>query len=274
MNRRIAQLLSSKWFAFPLVVLPFASLVWTYLEGLETNGALPEQPPVVSEEPNATVEEESFSFTVTDEEFLDATPERVPDDSDGKVVVSGNLAEGANLNEILTDDTGEYAMACFIIVLCLTPLRRLFPRILLISALNRHRRLLGLACFFYACLHFTLYFDDGLQRLLNEWDNILYVQAGLAAFFVLLVMAVTSNDWMVRKMGGRRWKKLHRLVYLLIPILFYHKAWAGKGGLGSGDEQVVETLIWFSPLFVLQLARILLYLRKRGSSPSVQPKGA
>lgn len=274
MNRRIAQLLSSKWFAFPLVVLPFASLIWTYLEELETNGALPEQPPLVSEEPNAAEEEESFSFTVTDEEFLDATPERVPDDSDGKVVVSGNLAEGANLNEILTDDTGEYAMACFIIVLCLTPLRRLFPRVLLISALNRHRRLLGLACFFYACLHFTLYFDDGLQRLLNEWDNILYVQAGLAAFFVLLVMAVTSNDWMVRKMGGRRWKKLHRLVYLLIPILFYHKGWAGKGGLGSGDEQVVETLIWFSPLFVLQLARILLYLRKRGSSPSVQPKGA
>ena len=79
---------------------------------------------------------------------------------------------------------------------------------------------------------------------------------------------------MVRKMGGRRWKKLHRLVYLLIPILFYHKGWAGKGGLGSGDEQVVETLIWFSPLFVLQLARILLYLWKRGSSPSAQPKGA
>lgn len=274
MNRRIAQLLSSKWFALPLVLLPFASLVWTYLEGLETKGALPEQPPVVSEEPNASVEEEPLSFTVTDEEFLEATPEKAPDDSAGEEVDSGNLAEGANLNEILTDDTGEYAMSCFIIVLCLTPLRRLFPRVLLISALNRHRRLVGLACFFYACLHFTLYFDDGLQRLLNEWDNILYVQAGLAAFFVLLVMAVTSNDWMVRKMGGRRWKKLHRLVYLLIPILFYHKGWAGKGGLGSGDEQVVETLIWFSPLFVLQLARILLYLRKRGSSPSAQPKGA
>ena len=274
MNRRIAQLLSSKWFAFPLVVLPFACLVWTYLEGLETKGTLPEQPPVVSEEPNASEEDVPLSFTVTDEEFLEATPEKVPDDSASEEIVPGNLAEGANLNEILTDDTGEYAISCFIIVLCLTPLRRLFPRVLLISALNRHRRLVGLACFFYACLHFTLYFDDGLQRLLNEWDNILYVQAGLAAFFVLLVMAVTSNDWMVRKMGGRRWKKLHRLVYLLIPILFYHKGWAGKGGLGSGDEQVVETLIWFSPLFVLQLARILLYLRKRGSSPSAQPKGA
>ena len=126
------------------------------------------------------------------------------------------------------------------------------------TALNRHRRLVGLSCFFYACLHFSLYFVDGLETLLVEWNR-LYILAGLAAFTILLVMSATSNNRAVRKMGGRRWKKLHRLVYLLIPILFYHKGWAGK----SGFDQVVETMIWFSPLFVLQAVRIFLYLRKR-----------
>ncbi|MFP6900932.1 MAG: ferric reductase-like transmembrane domain-containing protein, partial [Opitutales bacterium] len=190
-----------------------------------------------------------------------------PGESD-EAFLEDEIMVGANLNETLTESTGNIAISFFLIVLCLTPLRRLFPHALLVSALNRHSRLLGLACFFYACLHFTLYFDDGLQRLFNEWKTILYVQAGLAAFSVLLVMAITSNDWAVRKMGKHRWKKLHRLVYLLVPILFYHKGWAGKGGLDSGDEQVIEALIWFSPLFALQLVRIFLYFRKRNSVPA------
>lgn len=257
MNRKLARVLASKWFAAPLVALPFAYLAWTYqkaADAIENPSAVKE---VNASSEEKSVDDEGFSFTVTDEEFLEAAPE----------APSPGIEIAANLNEILTDDTGSIAIWCLIIVLCFTPLRRLFPRSLLVSALNRHRRLVGLACFFYACLHFTLYFDDGLQRLTNEW-NILYIQAGLASFSVLCVMALTSNDWMVRKLGSRRWKKLHRLVYLLIPILFYHKGWAGKGGLGSGDDQVIQALLWFSPLFALQVARIFLYLRKRGSAPS------
>lgn len=276
MNRRIARVLSSKWVAFPLAAIPFACLSWTYQEAVDATGGLPAQPAPIASDLNSSSEEElPFSFTVTDEEFLEATPGKTLDSGENKeATAEPTTLPGANLNEILTDDTGNAAIGCFIIVLCLTPLRRLLPGSLVVSALNRHRRMIGLACFFYACLHFTLYFDDGLQRLLNEWDTVLYVQAGLASLSVLLVMAVTSNDWAVRKIGGRRWKKLHRLVYLLIPILFYHKGWAGKGGLSGGDEQVIETLIWFSPLFALQLARIFLYLRKRGLSPAAQPKGA
>lgn len=283
MNRRIVRALSSKWFAIPLLALPFACLALTYREALDAIGDPPVEAAPVPDETNSSASADpGFSFTVSDEEFLAASPgaavsPAVAAPSGGEEVASPEVplgSPGANLNEVLTDDTGNAAIGCFIIALCLTPLRRLFPRSTLVSALNRHRRLVGLGCFFYACLHFTLYFDDGLERLLNEWNAILYVQAGLASFAVLTVMAVTSNDWMVRKLGGRRWKKLHRLVYLLIPILFYHKGWAGKGGLGSGDEQVVETLIWFSPLLALQVVRIFLYMRKRGSTPSVQPKGA
>ncbi len=273
MNRKIARFIASKWFAAPLVALPFACLLWTYQQVLDADEDPPIEPPSPAGEVNASSEEKSpdddgFSFTVTDEEFLEAT-QVVP--SAESQAASGSkdalVPKGANLNEVLTDDTGNAAIGCLIIAICLTTLRRLFPRAILVSALNRHRRLVGLSCFFYAGLHFTLYFDDGLQRLGNEW-NILYIQAGLASFAVLLVMAVTSNDWAVRKLGGRRWKKLHRLVYLLIPILFYHKGWAGKGGLGAGVEQVIEALIWFSPLFALQVGRISLYFRKRGSESS------
>ncbi len=278
MNRNIARFIASKWFAVPLVALPFACLLWTYQQVIVATEDPPSETPSAAGEVNASSEEkppddEGFSFTVTDEEFLEAT-QVVP--SGESQAMSGTkdalVPKGANLNEVLTDDTGDAAIGCLIIALCLSPLRRLFPGAMLVSALNRHRRLVGLSCFFYASLHFTLYFDDGLQRLGNEW-NILYIQAGLSAFAVLLVMALTSNDWSVRKLGGRRWKKLHRLVYLLIPILFYHKGWAGKGGLGAGVDQVVEALIWFSPLFALQVVRISLYFRKRGPDSSSLTKG-
>jgi methionine sulfoxide reductase heme-binding subunit len=264
MNRKLARIIASKWFAAPLAAIPFFFLAWTYQKAVDSMDDPTAPQEANDSSANDEIEDDGFSFTVTDEEFLEATlsPEEVPEST---------LAE-ANLNALLTEETGSIAISFFIITLCLTPLRRLFPGVILVSALNRHRRLLGLACFFYACLHFTLYFDDGLQRLIAEW-SILYVQAGLAAFSVLCIMAITSNDWAVRKLGGRRWKKVHRLVYLLIPILFYHKGWAGKGGFGSGEDKVVETLIWFSPLFALQLLRIFLYLRKRSTVSSVPSQG-
>lgn len=265
MNRRLARVVASKWFALPLLITPFAYLIWCYQAGSSSIELIP--PALESNASVESIKEEQLPFTVSDEEFRNATSGVPGGESDG-ANLEDEIPVGANLNETFTDATGSIAIGCLIIVLCLTPLRRVFPHTLLVSALNRHRRQIGLACFFYACLHFTLYFDGGLERLFDEWGSILYVQAGLAAFLVLLVMALTSSDWAVRKLGKHRWKKLHRLVYLLIPILFYHKGWAGKGGLGGGDEQVIETLIWFSPLFALQAARIFVYFRKRNSVPT------
>lgn len=259
MNRKLARIVAAKWFAVPLCVLPALFLALDFYpllkEGVEDSGG----EAITGPDPNNTGFVE-VTFDFPEEDFAGFVPEEdkgtsLEEEEDEETAV----ASPPDPFETLTDSTGNAAVGCFIIVLCLTPLRRLFPGVILVTALNRHRRLVGLACFFYACLHFSLYFVDGLQTLLLEWSR-LYILAGLSAFAVLFAMAVTSNDSMVKKMGGRRWKKLHRLVYLLIPILFYHKGWAGKGGA----EQVVETLIWFSPLFVLQAARIFLYLRKRG----------
>ena len=268
MKRKIARVLASKWFAAPLAAAPLFYMAWICQQAGDVVEEQPPAPSFVPEDGNTSSRGEASddgggSFTVTDEEFLEAT-QAVPDSEAETAAMpeSDPLTLAANLNEILTDDTGASAIWFFIITLCLTPLRRLFPRSMIVSALNRHRRLLGLACFFYVCLHFTLYFDDGLQRLGNEW-NILYIQAGLAAFAVLFLLSVTSNNWAVCKLGGGRWKTLHRLVYLLIPILFYHKGWAGKGN----ESQLLETLLWFSPLFVLQVARVSLYFRKSLFSP-------
>jgi sulfoxide reductase heme-binding subunit YedZ len=80
----------------------------------------------------------------------------------------------------------------------------------------------------------------------------LYIAAGLSAFAILLVMALTSNNWTQRRIGGRKWKKLHRIVYIAIPILIYHRAFAGKVSV----ETIRETFIWFSPMLILQGLRI------------------
>tara|TARA_B100001123_G_scaffold311936_1_gene348863 strand:- start:9316 stop:10170 length:855 start_codon:yes stop_codon:yes gene_type:complete len=275
MIRKLARIVAAKWFAVPLCALPALFLAMDFYQSLKAGADDTGGNVVFVEDPQDTDSgfvEITFDFP---EEDFEGLPEAVPDEQSNEIPeedtakeeeeeVEEEEEEVAALPpdpfEALTDSTGDAAIGCFIIVLCLTPLRRLFPGVILVTALNRHRRLVGLSCFFYACLHFSLYFVDGLQTLLLEWSK-LYIMAGLVAFSILLTMAVTSNDAMVRKMGGRRWKKLHRLVYLLIPILFYHKGWAGK----SGPDQVIETLIWFSPLFVLQAVRILLYLiRKRG----------
>ena len=205
-------------------------------------------------------DENGFSFTVPEDEFEAATQTlEVEEGEEVEKLIAGKIANdaaqvkaGANLNERFLHETGNIAVAYFLIILCFSPLKRLFPRAKVVSALNRHRRLVGLTAFFYVCLHFLLYLNDGLTRIFDEWD-LLYVQCGLASFLTMMVLAVTSNQWAVRKLGGRRWKSLHRLLYLVIPALLYHKGWAGK----ATPDQIREVLIWFAPMLFLQAARLV-----------------
>ena len=203
--------------------------------------------------------EDDFSFTVSDDQFDAATETlSLQEGGDQDALIARKMAEsanqvkaGANVNERFLHETGNVAIAYFLIVLCFTPLKRIFSRAKLVSALNRHRRLVGLTAFFYAVLHLILYFDDGLNRLFDEW-YLFYIQCGLASFATLSVLAVTSNGRAVRKLGGKRWKKLHRILYLAIPALLYHKGWAGK----ASPDQVREALVWFAPMLLLQAVRL------------------
>lgn len=137
-------------------------------------------------------------------------------------------ALGANPIEALTRGLGDWALRLLLATLAVTPLRRLagWPW------LGRLRRMLGLFAFFYACLHLVAYlwldqfFDwAGIGRDILERP---FITAGMVAFLMMLPLAVTSSNAMVRRLGGRRWQRLHRLVYPLAMVAVLHFAWMVK----------------------------------------------
>lgn len=144
-------------------------------------------------------------------------------------------------------------MACVLlaVVLTFTPLRVLFPKSGLVQALNRHRRLVGVSAFFYALLHLAthLLYEGGFAILASDVKKP-FLLTGLVAFSILLVLAITSLNRAVRWLGGKRWKKLHRLAYLAAALVAYHQAAARK-------IFPVQVLWIFGPLILLELLRII-----------------
>jgi methionine sulfoxide reductase heme-binding subunit len=143
-------------------------------------------------------------------------------------IFAGTL--GANPVEELLHQTGEIAIWTLFAVLTLTPLRVLFPQSRLVNALNRHRRATGVTACIYGVLHLTchvLYEGDwvSIQRSLTKP----FIWFGLAGLTILIALALTSNNWSVRNLGGKNWKRLHRLAYVAAALLIYHQAIAGKG---------------------------------------------
>src|SRR6266436_1409641 len=137
---------------------------------------------------------------------------------------------GANPLETLLHESGEIAIWTLGAVLSLSPLRVLFPNSRIVMALNRHRRATGVAACTYGLLHFSshvLYEGgwDGLFRSLSKP----FIWFGSAGLTILVILAMTSNQWSVRLLGGKNWKLLHRLAYVAAGLLIYHQAIAGKG---------------------------------------------
>ncbi len=137
---------------------------------------------------------------------------------------------GADPLDRLLHVSGEIAIWTLAAVLCLTPLRVLFPKSRIINALNRHRRHIGVSSCIYALVHFSCH-----VLYQGDWDDLLasfskpFIWLGASGLLILIVLAITSNNWMVRNLGGKRWKLLHRLAYLAAVILIYHQSIAGKG---------------------------------------------
>jgi sulfoxide reductase heme-binding subunit YedZ len=144
-------------------------------------------------------------------------------------------------------------VACLLLatVLTFTPLRVLFPRWGVALALNRHRRLVGVSAFVYAALHLTthLVYEGGISILRSDIKKP-FLLTGLIAFTILLILAVTSFNAAVRWLGGRRWKNLHRLVYVAAALVAYHQAAARK-------IFPMQVLWIFVPLAVLEVLRII-----------------
>src|SRR5690606_1656972 len=130
--------------------------------------------------------------------------------------------------------TGTWALVMLCLTLAVTPLRRLSGW----NALVRLRRMLGLFAFFYASLHFTVFlwlehWFDVAAMLLDVLERP-FVTAGFLAFLLMLPLAATSTQAMVRRLGSR-WQALHRLVYLIAPLAVLHFWWhkAGKNDFGE-----------------------------------------
>ncbi|MBV8142010.1 MAG: ferric reductase-like transmembrane domain-containing protein [Verrucomicrobia bacterium] len=137
---------------------------------------------------------------------------------------------GANPIERLLHVSGEIAIWTLGFALSLTPLRVLFPRSAVVNALNRHRRYIGVSACIYGLIHFSchLLYQGDLEDVLQSFSKP-FIWFGLIGLTILVLLALTSNNWAVRKLGGKRWKLLHRLAYVAAIVLIYHQTIAGKG---------------------------------------------
>jgi sulfoxide reductase heme-binding subunit YedZ len=135
--------------------------------------------------------------------------------------------------EALTRGLGEWALTFLLLTLTLTPLRRYTGW----TWLARLRRMLGLYAFFYASAHMASYL--GLDQRF-DWQAIVedvskrpFMIAGMLGFALLLPLAVTSNAIALRRLGGKRWQKLHRLIYLASPLAVLHYSWMVKADIAK-----------------------------------------
>jgi methionine sulfoxide reductase heme-binding subunit len=164
---------------------------------------------------------------------------------------------GANPVEVITRATGEWTLIMLLVTLAVTPLRRLTG----MNWLLRLRRMLGLTAFFYGCLHLTTYlwldqFFD-LAAIVKDIYKRPFITAGFAAFVLLIPLALTSTDAMVRRLGARRWLALHRLVYVATAGGVLHYWWLVKADLR-------EPMFYAAVLAALLAARIV--LRRRAAA--------
>ena len=135
---------------------------------------------------------------------------------------------GANPIEVITHSTGDWTMIFLLITLAVTPLRKLTGQLWLI----RFRRMFGLFAFFFACLHFTTYiwldkFFD-VHAMLADVAKRKFITVGFAAFVLLIPLAVTSTSGWIRRLGGKRWHRLHQLIYVSAVLGIFHFLWLVK----------------------------------------------
>lgn len=181
----------------------------------------------------------------------------------------------------LTHWTGNWAVYFLLGGLAISPVRRLSPRL---SWLVRFRRMIGLFAFFYATLHLLTYvllfsgfdlpgaidnvkahqFAPIVQKWKDVWptmvDDVLkrrFIQVGLLAWLILLALAATSPQWIMRKMGGKAWQRLHRAVYAAAILAIIHYWWlVKKGNLEPlRDTVVLAILLAARPLWSWWAAR-------------------
>lgn len=129
----------------------------------------------------------------------------------------------------ITQGSGEWALYFLCITLAVTPLRRFTGW----NWVVRLRRMLGLFTFFYALVHFIafLWFDHffDVGAMLADVVKRPFILVGFIAFVLLIPLAATSTNAMIKRLGGKRWQWLHRLIYLIAPLAILHFWWMKAG---------------------------------------------
>lgn len=160
-------------------------------------------------------------------------------------------ALGANPAEALSRATGDWTLRLLCVVLAVTPLRRLTG----LSELIRFRRSIGLACFYYACLHLLCYawFDQSFEvnEMVKDLVKRPFIWLGMICFVLMLPLALTSHNAAVRWLGGKRWQQLHKSVYVLPVFALLHFYW-----MRAGKNNFAEVWVYLAILSGLLLSRL------------------
>lgn len=170
-------------------------------------------------------------------------------------VLHGNA--GANPIEFFLRTTGVLTLVFLLVTLTVTPLRKIFGW----NELVKFRRMLGLYAFFYGFLHLSTYL--GFERALSLSGTIAdifqrpFVAVGMLSFFLMIPLAVTSTNAMIKRLGGKNWQKLHKLTYFI----------AGGGVIHYW--LIVKSDIFYPLVFGLVLATLLGY-RFYANKPKMQ----
>ncbi|MEE2977124.1 MAG: protein-methionine-sulfoxide reductase heme-binding subunit MsrQ [Pseudomonadota bacterium] len=158
---------------------------------------------------------------------------------------------GANPLEFVTRSTGTWTLVLLCCTLAITPLRRITG----MNWLIRLRRMLGLYTFFYGTIHFLIWLlvDRGLDpaSMLKDIVKRPFITVGFAAFVLMIPLAATSTNAMVRRLGGKRWQWLHRLVYVTGVLAILHYWWHK-----AGKHDFAEVSIYAAVMAVLLGLRV------------------
>lgn len=152
----------------------------------------------------------------------------------GYLAYSLSQDPGANPIETVTNFTGIWTLRLIVLTLAITPLRWLTG----INQLINYRRLVGLFAFFYGSIHFVIYvlttfFIGGFSEfdasgLVDDLTKRPYIVAGFTAFVLMIPLAITSTNGWIRRLGGKKWTLLHRLVYITALAAVLHYFWKVK----------------------------------------------
>ena len=175
---------------------------------------------------------------------------------------------GANPAEALIRATGDWTLRFVCIVLAVTPLRTITNT----PALARFRRMLGLFVYFYVVVHLLSYsgFDMGfdIADIAADIAKRPFILVGFTAFVLLTPLAATSFNAAIKKLGARRWQRLHKLVYLIAGLGLLHFFW-----MRAGKNNFAEVYLYAAIIALLLGWRLARYLNKKSLKPSMDGRG-